>query len=214
MGAPHASQEIMPRNGAGSHEKPPKRCGKPPRQGYKPRPRCDAWHFMPDEAPPAAPGHYSQTIRWTRPGRVIELEQRDKRNGNGWKKFSNAMRYVHLVLVVLFMLGVIAQAHSAGRFIFGVVGDNDAHVALGWPLAHMLAPLMMLASFFTRGGKGIYIGSIVAFVIAAAMPFVALANEEGASEVEALHPVMAVLLFGVLLWLFLREMKLVSKKAS
>lgn len=112
-----------------------------------------------------------------------------------------SVRVAYLALIMLFLAGVLFQAYSAGRYIFGVTADNALHAELGWPLAHGFSLLVFLASLFVRGGRRVWVTSIVWFLMTAMLPILAVWNEEGMSPIEALHPLLAmvVLLLGALL---------------
>lgn len=109
-------------------------------------------------------------------------------------------RYVYLVLILLFVAGVLVQAMLAGRFLFAGA-DTTPHVELGWPLAHMLAPLALLLSFFLGGGRRFWITSIVWGILALVQPILAVLDEDGPSQLEALHVPNALVLFALSLWL-------------
>ena len=109
-------------------------------------------------------------------------------------------RYAYLGLILLFLAGVLVQAMLAGRFIFAGA-EPTAHVELGWPLAHMLAPLAFLVSLFLGGGRAFWITSIVWFVSAAVQPIFAAMGTEGPNEAAALHIPNALVLFVLSLWL-------------
>lgn len=120
-------------------------------------------------------------------------------------------RYVYLGLIGLFLFGILLQAYFAGRFIWGLESTIDLHAELGWPMSHMLAPIVLLLSFFLKGGKNFWIPSIVWGIVAYMQPLIAVWNEKGTSEVEALHPVTALILFGLTMWLAWRAWEMVSE---
>ena len=109
-------------------------------------------------------------------------------------------RYVYLGLIILFLAGVLVQALLAGRFIFAAA-DPTPHVELGWPLAHMLAPVVFLLSLFLKGGRAFWITSILWFVSAVVQPIFAALGAEGPNDLAALHVVNALVLFSLTLWL-------------
>ena len=109
-------------------------------------------------------------------------------------------RYVYLALILLFLAGVLVQALLAGRFILG--GESsEPHIALGWPLAHMLAPIVLLLSFFLGGGRAFWVTSLVWGILAIVQPILAAMAEEGPDAVAALHVPNALVLFTLSLWL-------------
>jgi hypothetical protein len=122
-----------------------------------------------------------------------------------------AVRVTYLALIALFLAAVLLQAYFAGRFIFGVAADNDLHASLGWPLSHGLAQLILLVSFFTRGGQRVWVTSIVWAVLVTVLPILAVLDEEGANAAEALHPLVAMVVLLLTAFLTWRAWALVAE---
>lgn len=130
------------------------------------------------------------------------------------------VRHVYVVLIGLFVLAILAQAYLAGRVVFGAEAastdaEESTHAALGWPLAHMFAPLVLLASFFTWGGWRFAATSIAWGLAAFGLPVLAeMALEDGNSSAGAFHPPLAVLLFGLSLWLTWKGYQLAMERPA
>ncbi|HLF16389.1 MAG TPA: hypothetical protein VI796_03025 [Candidatus Thermoplasmatota archaeon] len=127
---------------------------------------------------------------------------------------TRSLRYGYLTLILLFLLGIFAQAFFAGRIIFGIdtaAADESMHASLGWPLAHMVAPAIFLLAFFVGGGRNFVVTSTAWGVIAFLMPIVATLDEDGPNDWEALHPVMAMVLLTLTLWLSYRAWTMVAE---
>lgn len=122
-------------------------------------------------------------------------------------------RYAYLGLILLFLAGVLVQALLAGRFLFAVA-DVEPHAALGWPLAHALAPLALILSFFLKGGRAFWVTSLVWGVLALVQPILATLAKEGQGELAALHVVNALVLFALTLWLSQRAWSLAMEKPA
>jgi hypothetical protein len=121
--------------------------------------------------------------------------------------------YVYLGLISLFTAGVLVQAVLAGRFIFAAA-DPGPHIELGWPLAHMLAPLAFLVSLFLKGGRMFWMTSIVWVLSAVTQPILAALAEEGPSEGAAFHVVNALILFALSVALTHRATMLAMEKPA
>ena len=79
----------------------------------------------------------------------------------------------------------------------------------------MQTSLAAVAAAITRTEVGpqptIWIPSIVWAILGFMQPILAVWNEKGVSEVEALHPVNALLLFALTIWLSYRAWEMVSE---
>lgn len=122
-------------------------------------------------------------------------------------------RYVYLALILLFLAGVLVQAMLAGRFLFAGASPTP-HIELGWPLAHMLAPITLLLSFFLGGGRRFWITSLVWGVLAVVQPILAGMAHEGSTELAALHVPNALILFVLSLWLAWRAWEMAMAKPA
>jgi hypothetical protein len=127
------------------------------------------------------------------------------------------MRYTYLAMMMFFLAGVLVQVFLAGRAVMGVdAGSLDAHRDFGWPLAHMLAPLVFIASLFVGAGRGFLYTSIAWILCVVAVPILAgMASEatnagESVPAVAGIHPLLAVIAFALTLWLAYRAWSLVQ----
>ncbi len=119
-------------------------------------------------------------------------------------------RWVYFTLISLFLAGVLVQAFLIGQYLFA--GESSTmHMHLGWILAHNVAPLALLLSFFLKGGKAFWIPSIIWGVVTYIMPILATMDEDGPSTVAALHPVAAMTVLLLSAWLLWRAWGLVSE---
>ena len=116
------------------------------------------------------------------------------------------LRSVFLMACWLFFASLVVQVYLAGRFIFGAVPDNSQHIDFGYTVVHGLALVVLLMSLFLQAGKIIPIAAAVQFFVAFMMPQLAVASNPDA---QALHPVAAVLLVGLSLFMAERAWSLV-----
>jgi hypothetical protein len=104
------------------------------------------------------------------------------------------LRYLYAALAVLFAVGVVVQVFLAGVGLFGA-GNLDGHRGLGYLLS--LAPiLVVLAGWAARaGGRSMLMagGLVVVAFVQGLLPSL----RDAAPLVAALHPVNALLLFGL-----------------
>jgi hypothetical protein len=104
------------------------------------------------------------------------------------------LRNVFLACCWLFFASLVAQVYLAGRFIFGAVDNIDGHAAFGYTVVHGLALVVLVMSFFLRAGWMMPILAGAQFLLAFLMPILATAAN---ADAAALHPVAAVLLVGL-----------------
>jgi len=109
------------------------------------------------------------------------------------------VRAIYKWLVWILLVAIVAQVYLAGYGIFG--GGFGAHIGLGWPLAHMIVPIVAILGFFCRLGRNLVLTNVALLVLAAALPILPGA---GSSYVAALHPLLAVFVFGITLYLAYR----------
>lgn len=107
------------------------------------------------------------------------------------------MRRLHLTFAWLLVGAVLFQVYLAGRAIFISERYWEDHVAWGWtglPLIALLVLATAIAGGLPRtaiGWAGLpLLGAFVQFILAAF-------RYSGQTEVAALHPVTAVILFGI-----------------
>ena len=124
-------------------------------------------------------------------------------------------RYVYLGLILLFLAGVLVQAMLAGRFMFAGA-DSEPHVAFGWMLAHAVGPIVLLLSFFLRGGRAFWVTSLVWGILVIVQPVLAAMAADGPNEAAAFHVVVALVIFAMTAWLAQRAwaMAMAAKAAA
>ncbi|HUR26298.1 MAG TPA: hypothetical protein VM327_09830 [Candidatus Thermoplasmatota archaeon] len=128
-----------------------------------------------------------------------------------WAKVHRVVRIVYLPLIILFIVGILVQALLIGQHLFANASATP-HVELGWPLAHMFAPLVFLVSLFTGGRRSFWITSIVWFADAFLQPILAAFAEEGPNTVAGYHVANALVLFALSLWLAQQAWHMVMHK--
>lgn len=107
------------------------------------------------------------------------------------------IRRLHLLLAWLFVAAVLYQVYLAGRAIFVSEQTWEAHVGWGWtglPLIALLVLVSAIAGGLPRAAIGWaalpLLGVIVQFLLASF-------RYSGQDEVAALHPVTALIVFGI-----------------
>jgi hypothetical protein len=103
-------------------------------------------------------------------------------------------RYLFAAVAVLFVVGVVVQVFLAGVGLFGA-GDMAGHVEFGYLLS--IVPLLpVLLAWPARAGRrtvALCAGTLVAAQVQTFLPLL----RDGAPLVAALHPVNALLVFGL-----------------
>jgi hypothetical protein len=121
------------------------------------------------------------------------------------------MRRVHLAMAWLFVAAVLYQVYLAGRAIF--VSDRywEDHVAWGWtglPLTALLVLVSAVAAGLPRSGIGWaalpLLGALVQWILASF-------SYSGQPEVAALHPVTALIVFGIGVVVALRARRFIAQ---
>ena len=117
-------------------------------------------------------------------------------------------RRLHPWLSGLFALGVLVQAFLAGAALaeLGGSGDFASHRDFGYTAMGIIALLILIAAGLGRADRLQIWGSIALFVdyiVQTALP-----NFRASSPfLAALHPVNAIVLFGLATWLFVRGVR-------
>jgi Family of unknown function (DUF6220) len=117
-------------------------------------------------------------------------------------------RRLHPWLSGLFALGVLLQAFLAGAALteLGGSGDFATHRDVGYTAMGILALLVLIVAGLGRADRVQIWGSIALFVDYVVQTL--LPNfRESSPVVAALHPVNAILLFGLAVWLFVRGIR-------
>ena len=113
---------------------------------------------------------------------------------------------IHPWLAGLFALGVLLQAFLAGAALreLGGSGDFGAHRDVGYTAMGILALALLIVGGIARSSRLVIWGSIgvfVLYVIQTVLPTLAGSQP----TLAALHPLNAVLLFGLAAWMFVQE---------
>ena len=113
---------------------------------------------------------------------------------------------VHPWLAGLFALGVLLQAFLAGAALpqLGGSGDFATHRDVGYTAMGILALVVLIVAGISRATRLQIWGSIglfVLYVVQTVLPTMAGSQP----TLAALHPVNAVLLFGLAAWMFVQE---------
>jgi hypothetical protein len=108
-------------------------------------------------------------------------------------------RQAYLGLAYLFLLGLAVQVYLAGAGIFGDFGDDlDLHRGFGFFVMHLI-PLLMLVAAIVGRMKWTFIGlTVLQFLIVFFMIIFLDPEDDDISRwINALHPLMAVVLLGL-----------------
>ncbi|HUG48111.1 MAG TPA: hypothetical protein VMP67_06825 [Candidatus Limnocylindria bacterium] len=104
-------------------------------------------------------------------------------------------RYAYLVLAWLFLGLLVVQVFLAGMGMFAGQAHFAGHVDLGWALH--LAPLVILpAAVFSRAGPKHWAWALALAVVTFLVPIFVLFRAD-MPALAALHPVAAMLAFGL-----------------
>ena len=105
-------------------------------------------------------------------------------------------RYAHAILAWLFVGTILLQVFFAGMFIFGQEDFRKTHIGFGYSIVGLAALLLLISAALARAGRrqvGMAALVFVLYMIQTSLP------EAKASYpvIAALHPVNALLLFGL-----------------
>lgn len=112
------------------------------------------------------------------------------------------LRQVHAWLAWVFVGAILVQVYFAGQAMPQLGGDNNfgTHAGFGW-LIGLLALLQLVLAIAAGVGRrriGISAGLFVLFLVQMTLPY--LDSEAGLPAVAALHPVNALVMFGLAIW--------------
>lgn len=119
-------------------------------------------------------------------------------------------RVILVALALLFVAGAVAQVFLAGLAIFDTAGRWADHTNLGHMLG-LLAHLMWIPALVGRVGLRLIIGAVLLAVL---FGFQYMFMESGEPYMQALHPVNALALFALALWVGLGAIHLLRRPAS
>ncbi|HEX5588917.1 MAG TPA: DUF6220 domain-containing protein [Candidatus Limnocylindrales bacterium] len=110
----------------------------------------------------------------------------------------STLRYVHAGVAWLFVLAILVQVFLAGTAIVNLGGSGNfaTHIDFGYTVIGILALAVLIAAIAARAGRrdiGIAFGMLVLYVVQTSLPYA----RSSIPEIAALHPVNALLLFGL-----------------
>jgi uncharacterized membrane protein YkvI len=105
------------------------------------------------------------------------------------------VRKAYFAAVCAFLVAILVQVFLAGRAIFGA-GTFELHEMFGYTAVHGLGLVMLVLAFVGRVERTDKILVVVTFLLAFLMPALATARAAG-GDIAGLHPVAAVVLFGL-----------------
>ena len=120
----------------------------------------------------------------------------------------NVSRYIYAVVVSIFAIGILTQVYLVGLSLLGRRPSWDAHINLGHTLG-AAALLMIVLAYLGKLPYPMKPLSWVAFVTYVLLADIVIFMKDSTPAVAALHPVLAVLLFGVVGYLTVRAWRLV-----
>jgi len=109
-------------------------------------------------------------------------------------------RYAYLGSLFLFLAGLVFQVYLVGQSLFVDSRAWDAHVAVGWMVAHGLPLLILISAALSRLDRRRWFVLVVFLVSAGIQPFLPQLRDTNPT-LAALHPINALLLVGLTLWL-------------
>jgi Family of unknown function (DUF6220) len=121
-------------------------------------------------------------------------------------------RYAFALVVWLFLIGVVVQTLYAGLGLFDGAANLEVHVGLGWTL-HLVPILVLIAAALGRVGRGTLMWSVALLLTVGIQPFLP-GFRTSVPVLAALHPVNALLIFGVTALLARRSLDLVRGDAA
>jgi hypothetical protein len=108
-------------------------------------------------------------------------------------------RQAYMALAYLFLAGVALQVYLAGVGIWGNFGDDlDPHRDFGFTVMHLIPLLMFIAALVGRM-KWTFIGlTFLLFALVFFQPFFLDPDEDDVPKwVNAIHPTLAIVMFGL-----------------
>lgn len=104
-------------------------------------------------------------------------------------------RYLYAAFAWLFLVGVVVQVFFIGLALFAGRENLDLHVSLGWIL-HLAPILVLAAAAVARAGRPRILMAAALTVVVLIVPILATLRESS-PVIAALHPVGAMLAFGL-----------------
>ena len=122
-------------------------------------------------------------------------------------------RIVYAVVVSLFLVGLLAQVYLVGLSILGGRPSWNAHIGLGHGLG-LLGLLMLVSAYLGRLPCPLKPLSWLSFGVYILLADVVIFMRSSAPLVAALHPVLALVLFGLMAALVSRAWGVVRESTS
>lgn len=105
-------------------------------------------------------------------------------------------RYVHAIAAWAFVLAIGVQVFLAGMFSFGANEFRSTHVEFGYTAVGLATLVLLVTALLARPGRsqlGWVTLAVALYVVQTILPLLRTASV----AIAALHPVNALLLFGV-----------------
>lgn len=121
-------------------------------------------------------------------------------------------RFVLLGFSWLFAAAIVVQVYFAGLMLFGQEGGEGLHVNTGYILGTAGALFLILPAL-ARAGTGAIIVGVILAVITFFQPNLTFAGDD-LPVIAALHPVNALLIVGLSVWMLRRATELVRQERA
>jgi len=109
-------------------------------------------------------------------------------------------RYAYFGSLVLYLAGLVFQVYLVGQSLFVDPREWAVHAEWGWTVAHGLPGLILISAALSRLGRRRWYVLLALLIAAGIHPFLAGFRDTNPS-LAVLHPVNALLMFGLSLWL-------------
>ena len=111
------------------------------------------------------------------------------------------LRRVHAIAAVLFVVSIVVQVFLAGLAIANLGGSGDfaSHIEFGYTAVGLSVAALLITAIIARRPRrdvATALGLLVLYVVQTALPGL----KSAATWIAALHPVNAMLLFGLASW--------------
>lgn len=109
-------------------------------------------------------------------------------------------RYAYLASLTLFLAGLVFQVYLVGQSLFVDPRDWSVHANWGWMVAHGLPALVLISAALSSLGRRRWLVLLVFFISVAIQPLLP-SFRDTSPLLAVLHPINAVLLVVLTLWL-------------
>ena len=110
------------------------------------------------------------------------------------------IRYAYFGSLVIFLAGLVFQIYLVGQALFVDPRDWAVHTGWGWTVAHGIPLLVLISAALSRLGRRRWLVLLVFFIAVAIQPFLPEMRETS-PLLAALHPINAVFLVVLTMWL-------------